>query len=71
MPQGEGDILGVCHPIGLNGVFVEQKCIRLVREKLIIVRTDSTSLECTFHWLSKNAVKFEVDVGVCDKFAKI
>jgi len=25
---------------------------------------DNTSLEFTFHWLSKDVLKFEVDVGV-------
>jgi len=28
-------------------------------------------LESMFHWLSKDTVKFKVDVGVCVKFAKM
>jgi len=32
---------------------------------------DKMSLESTFHWLSEDAVMFEVDVGVCAKFAKM
>jgi len=24
-----------------------------------------------FHWLSEDTVKFEIDVGVCAKFAKM
>jgi len=32
---------------------------------------DNTLLESTFHWLSKDTVKFEVDDGVCAKFAKM
>jgi len=31
---------------------------------------DNISLESVFHWLSSETVKFEVDVGVCEKFAK-
>jgi len=33
--KGRGGF-GICHPIGLNDVFVEQKCIRLMLEKLTI-----------------------------------
>jgi len=31
---------------------------------------DNISLESTFHWLSRDTVKFEVDAGLCEKFAK-
>jgi len=31
----------------------------------------SLLLESVFHWLSKDTAKFEVDVGVCEKFAKL
>jgi len=34
MPQGEGAVSWGFSPIGFNGVFVEQKCIQLMREKL-------------------------------------
>jgi len=34
-------------------------------------RTDSVSLELTFHWLSKDTFKFQVDVGVYEKFTKM
>jgi len=42
VPQKEGAVwgfFGICAPIGSNGqndIFFAQKCIRLVREKLII-----------------------------------
>jgi len=44
-----------------------------MREKLTVAyfHTDKISLESTFHWLSKDTVKFEVNVGVCTKFAKM
>jgi len=32
---------------------------------------DNTSLECMSHWLSKDKVKFQVDVWVWEKFAKM
>ena len=38
MPQGEGEVLGVFVPTGLNGIFFAQKCIRLVHDKLSIFR---------------------------------
>ena len=41
-----------------------QKCIRLVREKLIIFPYGNICLESTFHWLSDDVLKFEVDAGV-------
>jgi len=31
---------------------------------------DNTALESMVHWLSKDVVKFEVDVGVREKYAK-
>ena len=33
--------------------------------------TFSISLESVVHWLSEDAVKFEVTGGVCEKFAKM
>jgi len=39
VPQYEGAVFGICTPISLNGqndVFFTQKCIRLMREELII-----------------------------------
>jgi len=36
MSQGEKAVSRDFHPIGLNGVFFAQKCIRLVREKWAI-----------------------------------
>jgi len=76
LPKEEGAVWGIfqhLHPIGLNwqnDVFFAQKCIRLVRGKLTVAffRTDKISLESTFDWLSKDAVKFEVNVGVCTKY---
>jgi len=32
---------------------------------------DTTSLESTFHWFSDGTVKLEVNVEVCEKFAKM
>jgi len=31
---------------------------------------DNISLKCMFHWLSEDTVRFEVDVGFYEKFAK-
>jgi len=31
----------------------------------------SMSLEPTFHCVSKDTVKFNIDVGFCEKFAKM
>jgi len=58
-------VSGDFRPIGLNGVFFAQKCIRLAREKLTIFYfcTDYISLESTVYWLSEDTVMFEVDVG--------
>jgi len=36
VPQGKGTVLGDFRPIGFNGIFFTQKCIRLMREKLTI-----------------------------------
>jgi len=38
---------------------------------VIHFHTDKLSLESMFHWLSGDTVKFEVDVRVCVKFAKM
>ena len=48
-----------------------QKCVRLVHERLKYFHMHNISLESTFHWLSKDTVEFEVNVGVCEKFAKV
>jgi len=72
VPQKEGAVLGIfrhLRPIGLNGqndVFVVQKYIRLVREKLIFLYGQyvNISLESTFQWLSEDVLKIEVDAGV-------
>jgi len=44
-----------------------------VRKRLTIFRgpTDNILLESTVHWLSENTVKFEVDVEIHEKFAKM
>jgi len=42
----------------------QEKCIRLMREKLRIFAYAQHILESTFHWLSNNVLKFEVTVEV-------
>ena len=71
--QREGAVLGVFHPIGLNGIFY-QKCIRLVRGKLALFpyrQCIGLSLERSVHWLSEEIVTFEIEVEVYEKFAKM
>ena len=68
MLQGERGVLvfsGSFRPI------VQQKCIRLVCEKLTIFHTDSISLETYFHCLSDDIVQFEIELGVYEKFTKM
>jgi len=70
----KGWFRGVLVPTGLmgfSGIFVEQKRIQLLREKLIIFRYRQCIVGSTFHWLSEDTVRFEDDVGVCEKFAKM
>ena len=43
----------------------------MYKKLIIFPYMDSASLESTFHWLSEDTVKFEVDVGVCEKSAKM
>jgi len=45
--RGRGGLWGFClhWPIGFDGVFLKQKCILLVREKLTVFHTDNISLE--------------------------
>ena len=51
--------------------YFKQKDIRLVSEKLTIFpRTDNTSLETSIHWPSEEIFRFEIEVGVYEKFAK-
>ena len=67
MPQGEWGF----RSHGLNGVFFEQKCTRLVREKLTMFPYGNKLLETPVHWLSTEIVRFQIDVGVFEKFAKM
>ena len=53
---------------GQNDVFFAQKCIPLVREKLTVF---SYSYAIVGIYVSKDTVKFEVDFGVCAKFANM
>ena len=42
-----------------------------MREKLTVFPHGQYVLESTFHWLSEDTVMFEVNVGVCEKFAEM
>ena len=36
-----------------------------------VFNSDNTSLEMSIHWPSKEIVRFEIEVGVCEKYAKM
>jgi len=66
MSQGEGVDLGSFPhwPNGFNGVFCNRNVFDSCVKKLIIFLYGQYILESTFHWLSKDILKFEVDIGV-------
>jgi len=74
--QGEGAVLGffgICACIGLKGqndVFIAQKCIRLVLEKLTVFPYGQ-GIVGIYVSLAFRRYSQDIDVGVCAKFAKM
>jgi len=64
VPQEEGaiSVFFAIIGIGFNGVLFNRNVFDSCMKTLQYFRMNNISLESTFHWLSKDTVKFKVDV---------
>jgi len=70
VPKEEGEVLGFFIPSGLNGIFLKQKCIQLMHEKLTLFLYGQYVIGniCS---LAFRRNRFEIEVGIYEKFAKM
>ena len=72
-PKGKG-LFRDFSPIGVtgqNGVFWHRNVFDSYVKNWQYFCMHNMSLESAFHCFSKDTVKFKIDVGFCEKFAKI
>jgi len=69
MAQGEEVDFGVVcphWPSGFNGLIFKRNVFVSCMKSCEYYRTHNTSLESTFQWLSKDVLKFDVNIEVCE-----
>jgi len=58
-------------PSGLNGLIFKRNVFDSCVKSWLYFHMYNSSLESAFHWLSDSVVRFKIEVGVCEKFAKM
>jgi len=71
VPQMVGEVLGVFHSHWFEQCIFKQKCIQLVREKLTIFPSGQYTVGNVCSLAFRSKVRFDIKVGVYQKFAKM
>jgi len=62
--QGDWAVLGVLAPLVSVAYLFNRYVFNLCMKIFLYFRTQNISLESAVHWLSEDAFKYKVDVGV-------